>query len=225
MLLEQPLSHFDVRCAEASSAIVHHVSPEHVEQFLDWQNGITAAIEQFPGYRGSELYPPADDGHDQWVVVFHFVERASLAAWLGSPERAEWVQRLDRSVADYHVKRLDQGFAPWFEGDAATPTSAPPPGWKMALSVLLGLYPTVMLLTIFVAPYTNRLGLAVSMLIGNALSVSILQWLVMPMLTRALRPWLEASEASARRGRTIAVAVGGVCVLVGLAALFRIVAR
>ena len=85
----------------------------------------------------------------------------------------------------------------------------------MVLTVLLGLYPTVMLLTIFVGPYTSRLGMAVSMLIGNALSVSSLQWLVMPVLTRMLAPWLEAD---ARRARTLSY--GGLALIsVLLAAL------
>jgi antibiotic biosynthesis monooxygenase (ABM) superfamily enzyme len=50
-----------------------------------------------------------------------------------------------------------------------------------------------MILTILVGPYTAALGLALSMLIGNALSVCILQWLVMPILTRLLAPWLNAT--------------------------------
>src|SRR5262249_15993431 len=66
--------------------------------------------------------------------------------------------------------------------------------WKMVLTVLLGLYPTVMLLTLFPGPITSHLGYAVSLLIGNALSVSILQWAVMPVLTNVFKPWLHANE-------------------------------
>jgi uncharacterized protein len=90
----------------------------------------------------------------------------------------------------------------------------------MALTVLLGLYPTVMLLTVGIAPHTSPLGLALSMLIGNALSVSILQWAVMPALNAILAPWLHAP---ADRGKTLSVG-GPLLVLLllgGLVVLFR----
>ena len=98
-------------------------------------------------------------------------------------------------------------------------TGAPPP-WKMALVVVLGLYPTVMLLTLFPGPYLRPLGLAVSMLIGNALSVSILQWVVMPALNILSAPWLAAQGESKRTLNRAGVAVI-VGILIGLAAFFR----
>jgi len=94
------------------------------------------------------------------------------------------------------------------------------PSWKMALTVLLGLYPTVMVLTLFPGPYTEPLGLALAMLIGNALSVSILQWAVMPVLNSLLAPWLRANSEQRR-----AYSVGGLFLilffLAGFALLFR----
>ena len=90
----------------------------------------------------------------------------------------------------------------------------------MALTVLLGLYPTVMLLALFPGPYTEHLGIAVAMLIGNALSVCILQWAVMPVLNSLLAPWLKANSEQQR-----AFSIGGtllILVLLGsLALLFR----
>ena len=87
----------------------------------------------------------------------------------------------------------------------------------MALTVLLGLYPTVMLLSIFVSPRMSSLGLAVSMLIGNALSIAILQWLVVPALSKALAPWFKTRKTSAALGGALLVAL----LLAGLALLFR----
>ena len=61
---------------------------------------------------------------------------------------------------------------------------------------------------------------AVAMLIGNALSVCILQWAVMPALNMALAPWLMPNSEKQR-----AFSVGGLflilVLLVGLAFLFR----
>lgn len=223
LLAEEPRrSHLDLHRAEASSVIVHNVAPQNEPRFLEWMEGITAAAESFPGYQNTEIYPPADKSHPQWVVVVHFDELDSLDRWLESTERKQWVAKLDRNIADYKLKTLSEGFGPWFGSDFAESPAQMPAGWKMALSVWLGLYPTVMLLSIFVGPYLNPLGFAVAMLISNALSVSILQWLVMPALTRVLKPWLNAPVTKSRRGLTISGLIGIGAVLAGLAATFRL---
>src|SRR6185437_1006390 len=97
-----------------------------------------------------------------------------------------------------------------------------PQAWKMALSVVLGLYPTVMLLSMTVGVVTNRWGLALSMLVGNALSVSILQWGVMPVLTRLLNPWLQANDA-ARPRITLGGLAGVLLALAAMTAAFRLI--
>jgi antibiotic biosynthesis monooxygenase (ABM) superfamily enzyme len=78
-------------------------------------------------------------------------------------------------------------------------------------------------LAIFVSPYMSPLGLAVSMLIGNALSVSILQWAVTPALNPLLGPWIAANEPRQR-----AYSLGGLVVILlllfGMAILFRLMA-
>ena len=64
------------------------------------------------------------------------------------------------------------------------------------LTVLAGLYPTVLLLTLLLSPHTQRFGLPVSLLIGNACSVVFLEFVGMPALTWLLGPWLKSDKAS-----------------------------
>jgi antibiotic biosynthesis monooxygenase (ABM) superfamily enzyme len=196
-----------------SAVIVQRVPAAAAERFLQWQRGVTAVAEGFAGYRGTDIYPPTADQEGQWVVVIHFDDRDALQHWLNSPERAEWVARLRAEIGDFRLTTLPGGFGPWFAGLARGPDEPPPPPWKMALTVLLGLYPTVMLLALFPGKYLNRLGLAVSMLISNALSVSLLQWAVMPVLTRLLTPWLKAHGDRQR-----ALSAGGLVLIVLLLA-------
>ncbi len=205
----------EVCLEKASAAVVQHVAPAAVEEFKRWQRGVTAAVESFPGYQGTDLYPPAGVS-DEWVTVIHFDDDDSLQQWIDSPERARWVEKLRQSVGDFELKTLTGGFSEWFTGVSRKSKQGPAP-WKMVLTVLLGLYPTCMVLAIFVGPYTSRFGLAVSMLIGNALSVSCLQWIIMPVLTRALAPWLEADSRRARM-----LAVGGLGLIAVLLACLAI---
>jgi len=209
----------EVRLCRASAVVVQRVPAAVADWFLEWQRGIHAVAGSFAGFRGTDVYPPSDGQREEWVVVFHFDDERSLQRWLDSPTRAEWVEKLRGKIGDFKLQVMPGGFGPWFAGLAPSPEAAPS-SWKMVLMVLLGLYPTVMLLTIVVGPWTSPLGLAVSMLIGNALSVSILQWGVMPALTTLFGPWLKAHS-----GRKKLLSIGGLCLilllLAGLAILFR----
>jgi antibiotic biosynthesis monooxygenase (ABM) superfamily enzyme len=200
----------EARTPRASSVIVHRVPAGCAERFAQWQHGVTQAAQRFPGYLGTEHYPPADDSHQEWVVVVHFADAAALRLWLDSPERAAWTAKLPPEVADFRLKTLSGGFGPWFAG--LVDADAPLPRWKMALSVLFGLYPTVMLLAVVLAPHTRHLGLAVSMLIGNLASCVILEWLGMPAVRLVLRPWLRAND---KKGRAVTV-VGTALILAAL---------
>jgi hypothetical protein len=110
------------------------------------------------------------------------------------------------------------GFSSWFAGMARTQEEMPP-SWKIVMAVLLGLYPMAMLIT-FDRPHVKPLGLAVSMLLDCAVSVSLLQWVVMPAVTTVLGSWLKANT---RRDR--ARSIGGLCLLLlllaSLALMFR----
>lgn len=213
----------EVRVSRASAVVVQQVPAPLSHWFLEWQRGVAGAAEGFDGYLGTDVYPPGDGRGSEWVAVIHFDEETSLQAWLGSSVRAHWVEKLQAQIGDFDLKALPGGFASWFTGLARGSEAMTPPSWKMALAVLLGLYPTVMVLTFFPGPYTQPLGPALSMLIGNALSVSILQWAVMPVLNILLRPWLKADSANQWSLSLFGLFVI-LLLLTGLAFLFRMVA-
>ena len=210
----------DLRVSQASAMVVQRVPAAHAAWFLDWQRGITSAVEAFSGYRGTDVYPPAGGQGGDWVVVVSFDDEKSLRGWLDSPLRAQWVEKLQAQVGTFDLKVMPSGFGPWFAGCVHGSDGAAPPSWKMALVVLLGLYPTVMLLTLFPGPYTQPLGLALAMLIGNALSVSILQWAVMPVLNILSASWLGANAAN-QRALSIAGLLVILTLLAGVALIFR----
>jgi uncharacterized protein len=216
-----PRPPLEVRGVRASSVIVQRVPPRDADVFMTWQRGITAAAAQFPGYQTTEIYPPPP-GQQEWVVVVHFDDARALQGWLDSPARAEWLKRLRRDMGEFHLKTLPAGFGAWFTGQADGSDGMLPPSWKVALSVLLALYPTVVLLAIALGPILNPLGLALSVLASNVLSVSLLQWAVTPVLRPMLAPWLRANGEGRR-----AYSMGGLVVILlllgGMALLFRVV--
>ena len=77
-------------------------------------------------------------------------------------------------------------------------------------------------LALLVGPWLSPLGMSAAMLISNALSVSFLQWIGMPMLQPLLAPWLTA-DASTNRTRSAAWLGLILIVLLGQVALFRLI--
>ena len=156
----------EVRVSSASAVVVQRVPAAGAEWFLEWQRGITAAAEGFAGYRGTDVYPPADSQRDEWVVVIHFDDEKSLQQWLGSPVRAQWVEQLRARVGDFELQALPGGFGPWFASLPRRPATVPPP-WKMALTVLLAGSASAAISLV------QHVGTAADTVSGTALSVTV----------------------------------------------------
>jgi antibiotic biosynthesis monooxygenase (ABM) superfamily enzyme len=208
-----------VRGPRASTVIVQRFPADRADTFMAWQREVAALAGAFPGYQATEVYPPTGDD-DEWVIVLHFDDEEKLQAWLDSPERRAWLAELPHEAHGWREHTMPTGFGTWVAGQTADGT--PIPSWKSFLLVLLGLYPTVMLLALVVSPRTVDLGTAFAMLLGNVLSVATLQWAVMPLLNRALAPWLQAHG---RDGRLVSVvgAAGIVAAVLVMAVLFRMI--
>jgi antibiotic biosynthesis monooxygenase (ABM) superfamily enzyme len=74
-------------------------------------------------------------------------------------------------------------------GPMKNPKSSPP-RHKLALLTWLGAYPVITLILALLGPSIVTWPLALRTLVLSVLMVATLTWLVMPALTRVLRPWL-----------------------------------
>ena len=200
--------------------VAHSVLPQDERAFLEWQRRLAEAERRSPGHRGSELLRPVPGVQDDWVGVTRFATASDLEAWLASTARRDLLAEGER-FRDFRLRRVPQSFGSWFSA-GATESAAAPPSWKTALSVLVGLYPTVVLLTLGISALWPTGPLWASLLVGNVLSVSLLTWVVMPIVTRALTFWLEPG-AGARQPRTdVLGTVAGIGVLTVLALVFAL---
>jgi len=226
--LSQP-SHLQILASDDQTeppvvmVFTHRVRSEKVNDYRAWRRKTIAAQAKSPGYLATEFFEPRGRLQDEWVDIVRYDSVDHLDTWLKSKERQELLKELALLVESVHEHRLT-GLEGWFalnrRPDEAQMT---PPAWKQALAVLLALYPTVMLLTILVNPLMLKLSFPVQMLIGNVLSVALLTWLVMPLVSRLLRFWLAipiSGVAPGSRWRREAV---GICIVSVGIALFVLV--
>ena len=80
------------------------------------------------------------------------------------------------------------GFGGWFPAPA---TARSPKRWKLAVAVLLALFPTVLIITLIRIEIAPDMNVVLAVFIGNVVSVAVLSFVLMPPLTRRLEPWLR----------------------------------
>lgn len=204
-------------------AVSHRVSPDQVPDFLAWQERLRLAESRFPGFRGTELFRPVAGVQDEWTALYRFENAADLDDWLISDERRALLAEGEQ-FSDYHSRTIDNSFGSWFAFDEHGHQAPPPSDFKTSIAVWVGLYPTVVLLTLAVAPLHMPLWLG--MLIGNLLSSFAVSYVAMPyyvnpLLKHWLRPPPEVPIAKTNwRGAAIIVVA-----LTTWAVLFYLVTR
>ncbi len=191
-------------------AVSHRVSPEHVNEFVAWQDRLRLAESKLSGYRGSELFRPIEGVQDEWTALYRYGSAADLEAWLVSEERKQLLEE-GAKFADFHSRTIDNSFGSWFAFDAYGEQAAPPSEIKTSLAVWFGLYPTVMVLTLLLSPM--RFPLWLNLLIGNLLSSVTMTFFTMPFyVNRLLKAWLRPhpiSPTPQTNWRGLAIIVGG----------------
>jgi antibiotic biosynthesis monooxygenase (ABM) superfamily enzyme len=144
---------------------------------------------QFPGHLGVQVLRPTPGPGREWVVVIKFQSRTHYAAFRTSPEYTAWCAQLLELLEAEPVYNEQCGLESWFALPEAT--SQPVlPHWKMALATWVGVNVATISLALLLAPVVGNWPLVPQMLFVNALVVVLLTWVIMPLLTRLLRPWL-----------------------------------
>ncbi|MFE7387326.1 antibiotic biosynthesis monooxygenase [Streptomyces sp. NPDC057582] len=183
-----------------TAVVSHEVRPGREEGFLRWQEKAFKAQAKSPGFMGSELFKPVEGVQEHWVVVFRFDSREHLDDWLASDVRQTLLEEGRTYFASYDVRKVGSAFSGWFRFGEGKQGNAPP-NWKQAMTVLLALYPTVMVLNLTEGRWLDKLGVPgyIGLFIGNMLSISALTWLLMPLVNKALAFWLVPSRATTYR--------------------------
>lgn len=173
-----------------SVVVTHRVDPADEGEFVAWTNRVTDAERAFHGFRGSEIFRPVPGVQENWTMIFRFDGDQHLSAWLDSPQRKQLLEE-GSHFQDFELRRVASPFGNWFSFTDHDEQVEAPASWKTALSVLVGLYPTVVLLTLAITELWGDGELWATLLVGNILSVALLTWVVMPVVTGALRFWLD----------------------------------
>lgn len=201
----------------ASYVIEHEVSQQKEDEFKQWQHKITQAASQFDGYLETTVCPPMERDN-KWYIIVQFDSTDRLINWLESDIRRHLVEIGKQVFLSSKITHFKTGLERWF-----VMQEADPPAWKQILATLLGLYPTVMLLSLWQSSlnWTKSWAFADVMLLSNFLSCCLLTWLVMPFVSWLLKAWLQPKNHTSTQINWI----GAALVLAALALMRSIFAH
>lgn len=141
----------------------------------------------FTGNQGATVIK--DEGR-RYHVVYRFSDPEKLNRWLGSKERRRLLANIGDLVEDKMIEvQKITGFETWFNA-STEPYLHSPPRWKMLLVTFLGAYPVVILFQWLIVPHIIKWQLLLRSLAFPVIILTIMTYLVMPVLTRFLHGWL-----------------------------------
>lgn len=174
-------------------SITRTVDPLRSKEVAAWARAGQDLLAASPGYLGSGWVRSDPDGAE-WHMLFRFVDSASLDAWQSSPERAWWISSASGLVAGEHEERRT-GIEGWFDEPANVEVIrdapvASPPRWKQMVSIFLVFYPLSLAGNALLGLVNEGWPLWLRVLTLVVVVTPIMTYFALPLVTRALRPWL-----------------------------------
>ena len=167
-------------------AITRQVRPGSETEFQQALRQFFQSSFDHPGVWGAQmLTPPPGSTSREFGILRTFADEKERDAFYASPMFQEWDARARTLTEGEPVYRELHGLEAWFRSP-----HAPPPRWKMAVATLLGVFPTSLVLGVAIAPFP--LSMTVRSLVIATCMVALLTWVVMPMVTKILHPWLHS---------------------------------
>jgi uncharacterized protein len=173
-------------------SITRTVSPERAKEVAAWARAGQDLLSASPGYLGSGWIRP-DPQSAEWHMLYRFADAESLTIWEKSPERAWWVESALGMVAHSPEERRT-GIEGWFDTPATVEviasTPASPPRWKQMVAIFIAFYPLSLAANWLLSFVTSSWPLPARVLLLVLAVTPVMTYVALPLITRALRPWL-----------------------------------
>jgi len=169
-------------------AITRRVRPGREAEFQEALREFFQTSFAHGGVLGATMIvPPPGSDSREFGILRTFADEKERDAFYASPIFKAWEEKCaPLTESGSWTYRELHGLEAWFRSPGG-----PPPRWKMAAVTLLGVYPISLLIGLTLSPQLRKLPLALNLFIVSVLIVACLTWLVMPRLTRWLKPWLN----------------------------------
>jgi len=149
---------------------------------------------------GVNVIRPSDLSNPEYVIIFRFNTFENLVKWENSEiRRGEWLRKSKQVSEGELIIEKQTGLEFWFtprsgtgsiNGDKA-PNPIAPARYKMAIVITAIIFVLVSSLLPQIRQLIIGLTVLLSTLVEIAIMVLLITYVIMPSVTRLLRPWLS----------------------------------
>lgn len=172
----------------ATAVFARRVKPGRGAEYESLAGQMVEASKAFPGQLAATVLHEPDS--PDYTVLYSFTDRPALQSWLDSLERRQLLRRADQ-LAEQHLRLPPlTGLETWFTLPHRA-TIKPPPRWKMWLVSLFAIYPLVVTFQVTIVPTIKTWPLLVRSAVLPLTLLTLMTFVVMPLVTRLVQPWLS----------------------------------
>ena len=179
--------------------VTRKAKKDKIDEFEQWMDGIVHESMKFEGHMGVNIIRPSNLSNPEYVIIFRFTSYENLTKWEKSEIRRKWIEKSkDVTEGDPTVEK-QSGLEFWFtpNSNSSNATAAAlehPPRYKMAMVIIGVIFVLVSTLLPLIRDATAVLPTLLSVLVGVVIMVLLMTYVIMPTVTRVLRPWLSRKK-------------------------------
>lgn len=166
----------------------------HEHKFEEVLHRLAAEVRRQPGHLAVATLTPPPGGPAIYTIVSHFASRPAADAWLSSQVRARLVAEASLHASGDVQLRYVSGLEGWL----AQPGSrmlVTPARWRTLVLSAAALLPLLEVISYLLAPRLAGLAVWARPLISVMIVIPLMQYIVMPALSRAARSFLYPVRA------------------------------
>ena len=177
-------------------AIARRAKSGKTEEFERWLDDIIHEAMKFKGHMGVNIIRPSNMSNPEYVIILRFDNFENLEKWEKSEIRKKWIEKGKDLIEGKAKMEKQTGLEFWFTPASARASTAAeqqqqqPPRYKMAIVLTGIIFVLVSTLLPRVEQATVGLPVLLSTFVGVAIMVLLMTYVIMPSVTRLLRPWL-----------------------------------
>lgn len=168
-----------------------------IDEFEEWMDGIVHESMKFEGHMGVNIIRPSDLSNPEYIIIFRFTSYENLAKWEKSEIRRKWIEKSKDVTEGEPTVQKQSGLEFWFTPNSDNAPAAAldqPPRYKMAMVITGVIFVLILTLLPQIQNATAGLPVLLSTLLGVVTMVLLMTYVIMPSVTRLLRPWLSKKK-------------------------------
>ena len=132
---------------------------------------------------------PGSDSRE-YGILRRFASNEERTRFYQSDLFKQWQERIRDLCEGPVYKEMVSGLETWFTMPGKKAVVSPP-HWKMALTILMAVYPVTLIVPWLLHPVIQRVPALLGHLMVSVCVVATLTWIAMPLLNRLLKAWLH----------------------------------